>query len=392
MWFFIAENANFAKGSANAIKVDGTLKVTGTLDTSVTGVTGDGTIELANATDATTNGSNLVNASKSGIKNVKVSSNADTVNSVVVNDKVKELNVNIGSEATVDFKTSKAPAFHVENGGTLNITGDKDNPGTIKVDEQTTALQNLDSTLKVSDVNVEGRTGVYVMSEGSKTTLENVTIKAKLYGLTSNEAESDKGIGNVTLKDCNISAVDNAGLYLPARGTVTINGGTITGWSAILTKGANLDLKGVTLKSEGNRYTDALSGHNNGSYMAAADGAVLLIISQGTYAENETVKINIDDDVVFEQNCTKSSFEGTKNYLIEVVGTKTATSTDVAGNLEIKYSKFDTAENSNIDTTAPSGNTVDSLKDIKAYLVDIATECKTSIKLNNKEYNQNVES
>ncbi len=378
--------------NVTAIKVNegATLKVTVTLPAENLTITGEGTVELANKTPET-NGTNLVTASKSGISKVVVSEDAKSDHTVVAGAG-KNLTVELESGKTVEFTGEASIPFHVQDGGNLTIIGSEDKTSKIK-NTNNTAIQNLNSTLNVSNVTVEAKTGVYVMTEGSSTTLTGVVIKAQMYGVTSNNAESPAGIGTITLNDCTISSELNAGLYLPAKGNVVINGGKITGWSAILTKGSNLELKGVTLRSEGNRYDHALSGHAEkgvqGQFQAAADGAVLLIVSQGSYAKNQTVKINIDDSVKFEQNCTKQGFEGSKNFLIEVVGTKTATSTEVAGNLVINYSGFKTE--SDIQTEAPTSNTTESLKDIKKYLVDIDEACRTSIKLNDKEYNTYLE-
>ena len=61
----------------------------------------------------------------------------------------------------------------------------------------------------------------------------------------------------------------------------------------------------------------------------------------------------------------------------------------VQNNLVINYSGFKTE--SDIQTEAPTSNTTESLKDIKKYLVDIDEACRTSIKLNDKEYNTYLE-
>ncbi len=351
------------------------MSVTGKLPESQLTISGEGTVALANSTD-TENGDNLINVVKAGAEKVVVSENAETKDTVKVDGNNKKLTVEIASGKTIECSESEKVSFNVENGGNLTITGSKDNPATIKNTNDTTAIQNVNGTLDVSNVKVEGTTGVFVKSENSATKLTNVEIKAKDYGFSANATESPKGIGNVTLKDCKIES-DFAGLYLPAGGTVTIDGGTIKGKSAVVDKAANLTLTGDltligtdtrnTTKSVSERMTD------DGGAQGYSNGTPLLIISQKNYSDGKTVTVDIGDNVKFE-------YEGTDvhHYDVEIVGVNNVTTDSEGAKLVINYKAI-------TDSTLETDNKKFKPEEItKKYFLDKGEQFKGSITINGK--------
>ncbi len=352
------------------VNAGSTMKVTGKLaDTNLT-IEGEGTVKLANE-NTTDNGANLVNAVKAGAEKVVVSENATASEAVVVDGADEELTVELADGKTIERSENNKVVFNVKNGGNLTISGNGET--SIIKNNNNIALQNINGTLTVSDVKVEGTTGVYVGSESSTTTLTNVNIKASNFGFTANASESLTGIGNVTLTNCNIESTGGDGLYLPAKGNVTIDGGTIKGKTAILDKAANLTLKGdLTLIGTDTRNTsNKLSEYMKNGTQGYANGTPLLIVSQKNYSDGKEVTVTIGDDVKF-------AYEGLdqNHYDVEIVGVDNVDSGSVGAKLSINYTAI-TDETLETDNTKinPTGIT-------KKYFLDKGNQFKGTISIN----------
>lgn len=165
--------------------------------------------------------------------------------------------------------------------------------GTVKYvsDNGTGAMMTSADVTIASDVTIDGGIGCGIWTSGYGHTLTvNGTVKSNgSYAITGN-GNDDTGY----IDDCNITVNEGAtiqspngiGIYHPEKGTVTINGGTISGHTGVQLCAGKLVVNGGAITSAGNNM-DA-----TGSQNAIPDGAAISVIDRdypgGTFSTDPT--------------------------------------------------------------------------------------------------------
>ena len=190
--------------------------------------------------------------------------------------------------------SSAANGFILDLGGyTLKGVENTENPvltisasmtitnGTIKYNSNGGgALRSSGDVILDSTLTVEGGAGYGVWTEGYGHTLTvNGTVKSNgYYAITGNGAE----VGGL-IADCNIivnsgaviSAPNGVGIYHPEKGTVTVNGGEISGKTGIQMCAGKLVVTGGNISGSGDDVADIGSGDGG-----ILDGAAVSIINR----------------------------------------------------------------------------------------------------------------
>lgn len=165
--------------------------------------------------------------------------------------------------------------------------------GTVKYvsDNGTGAMMTSADVTIASDVTIDGGIGYGIWTSGYGHTLTvNGTVKSNgAYAITGNGSD-DTGY----VDDCNITVNDGAaiqapngiGIYHPEKGTVTINGGTISGHTGVQLCAGKLVVNGGAITSSGENH-DA-----TGSQNAIPDGAAISVIDRNYPGGTPSLEIN----------------------------------------------------------------------------------------------------
>ena len=225
------------------------------------------------------------------------------------------------------------------------LISDNFNCGGIYAKNSTVVLDNC----TLIGENIEESCGVYA-SNGSNFTINNCTLKAPCYGLIMMSASVV--VNNVTVKaDCSISsngsdAYDKAdltinsgsftgGIYWPAQGKLTINGGTFIDDTAVYLKSGSLEITGGIFTGNGEKkdyqYT-ASAGNATGSALVIEnvgageyDAITSVSISGGTFiSENnlpiESVTAEMGADAITSYIATGYELKDFGGYYSVVLG------------------------------------------------------------------------
>ncbi len=165
--------------------------------------------------------------------------------------------------------------------------------GTIKYQSNNTGCGALKTSADVtisSDAIIDGGVGYAIWTDGYGHTLTvNGTIKTDgAYAITSNGSENGGNIADcdITVNDgAVISAPKGIAIYHPELGTVTINGGDISGHTGIEICAGKLVVSGGSITSTGDNW-DA-----TGSQNAILDGAAISIIDRNYPGGTPTAEI-----------------------------------------------------------------------------------------------------
>lgn len=165
--------------------------------------------------------------------------------------------------------------------------------GTVKYvsDNGTGAMMTSADVTIASDVTIDGGIGYGIWTSGYGHTLTvNGTVKSNgSYAITGN-GNDDTGY----IDDCNITVNEGAtiqapngiGIYHPEKGTVTINGGTISGHTGVQLCAGKLVVNGGAITSAGNNMDAA------GSQNAIPDGAAISVIDRNYPGGTPSLEIN----------------------------------------------------------------------------------------------------
>lgn len=141
-----------------------------------------------------------------------------------------------------------------------------------------------------SDVVIDGGEGYGVFTQGTSQLTVNGTVKSNgSYAITGN-GNDDTGY----IDDCNITVNEGAtiqapngiGIYHPEKGTVTINGGTISGHTGVQLCAGKLVVNGGAITSSGDNLDAA------GSQNAIPDGAAISVIDRNYPGGTPSLEIN----------------------------------------------------------------------------------------------------
>ena len=148
---------------------------------------------------------------------------------------------------------------------------------------------------------VEGG-AVALLSENQSLTVNGTINGGDDFAIVTNGASTKNA--TVTVNDGAVVTADEIAMYLPGTGTTTINGGTITGGTAIYVKSGTLDIKGGTITGNGAaaEYTYDGSGANATGDAIVVDscgypgGAPAVTISNGTLTSEHADAIGAYDE------------------------------------------------------------------------------------------------
>jgi len=175
-----------------------------------------------------------------------------------------------GKSAAVDVLSTSVP-MTIQN-GTIKYTSS---------DEGHSALFTSADVIIAADAVIDGGKGfgINLDSYSGRTLTVNGTVKSDGgYAITSNGREEEGG----DIRDCDITVNDGAvisapngvAIYHPEKGTVTINGGTITGKTGVQMCSGELFVNGGTISATA---TETDIGSDGG----IVDGAAISIINRG---------------------------------------------------------------------------------------------------------------
>ena len=311
----------------------------------------------------------------------------------------KDVTIDLGEGSTITGDGVRA--FHVKS-GTLTLTG----TGTVTSEKKAEdgALVVTSSVIRVGDgsswtnttasvkaglvidsgVTVAAPDTYGVSAFGSDTT-ESVVVKGKIHATSEASALSGNGMDQtgteITVEDgAELTATGNVAIYHPQKGTLTINGGVITGTSGIEAKAGE-----TTVSVDGNPTITATgtpadpSGSTDGS---STSGYAVVMVNNKAYAGSATAILNsgsyigkvgvVDDE-------TSAPAEGDKTGSLTVKGGSYSESVadyvDASLNAELKKSSGETpysyyATVSEALAAAEEGDTVTPLTKESASLAD----------------------
>lgn len=153
------------------------------------------------------------------------------------------------------------------------------------------AVKTLADVTIASDVTIDGGVGYGIWTSGYGHTLTvNGTVKSNgAYAITGNGSESGGEVNecNITVNEgATIQAPNGIGIYHPEKGTVIINGGTISGHTGVQLCAGKLVVNGGAITSTGNNM-DA-----TGSQNAIPDGAAISVIDRNYPGGTPSLEIN----------------------------------------------------------------------------------------------------
>lgn len=151
-------------------------------------------------------------------------------------------------------------------------------------------MTSADVTI-ASDVTIDGGIGYGIWTSGYGHTLTvNGTVKSNgAYAITGNGSDDTGYVDdcNITVNDgATIQAPNGIGIYHPEKGTVTINGGTISGHTGVQLCAGKLVVNGGAITSSGENH-DA-----TGSQNAIPDGAAISVIDRNYPGGTPSLEIN----------------------------------------------------------------------------------------------------
>lgn len=212
-----------------------------------------------------------------------------------------------------------------------------------------------------------GMAGVTAYGMTSTVNIENGEIESLFYGITGNGTNSpEEGRGNfggtvINISGGTVKSEQSCAIYQPQAGTITITGGTVTGYDGIQIKSGTLTMTGGILEGTG-PFDDSFiypEDQNDGYFCT---GAALSIVSHGKRANvgyAGDMSINISGNAELRSANGNAIVEANMN----VDGTESKlTSLNISGGTFIGAGDKDAISTTNTtdDNTAISGGTFSS--------------------------------
>lgn len=213
----------------------------------------------------------------------------------------KDITIDMGSNGEITAQNVRA--FHVK-GGNLTLTG----VGTIStIPAQENPIASGSSVIRVGDNNGDSRTakleigkditisapGTYGVTVFGNKTTETVTIAGKINAIPAAAVSGNgsTGYGNTTITiapTAELTSEEEAAIYHPQSGTLTINGGKITGVGGIEAKAGD-----TTITMSGNPTVTATGkvNHEANSNGTSTEGYAIAVVENAAYAGGATVTI-----------------------------------------------------------------------------------------------------
>ena len=210
----------------------------------------------------------------------------------------KNLTINLNGK-TITGKNVRA--LHVTD-GTLKLTGE----GTVEtigtVDPSSSVIRVGDNTVnnepkliidKDVTINAPATYGVTVFGKSNQEATINGTIKADSMPALSGNGSSGLGSTNITIGSTAVlESEDSVAIYHPQKGTLNINGGTITGKGGIEAKAGTINISGdAKIEATGKPKHNA-----NGNGPSTEGYAISVVNTSSGYEGNP--KVNVESGKV----------------------------------------------------------------------------------------------
>ncbi len=184
------------------------------------------------------------------------------------------------SDASTQVLSISVP-MTIQN-GTIKYASSNENCGAL--------ITSADVTI-ASNVTIDGGVGYGVWTDGYGHTLtvNGTIISNGYYAITSNGSENGNLVTDSSIiinKGAVVSAPNGIAIYHPEKGTVTINGGEISGHTGVEMCAGDLIVNGGSITATGDN-TDV-----TGSQNAIMDGAAISVINRNYPGGIPTAKIN----------------------------------------------------------------------------------------------------
>ncbi len=188
-------------------------------------------------------------------------------------------------EATTDIGIS------IHDTSTVEVKGE----ATIKGEKQGISVGGTGSKLTVSDnVNIEGEYGIGVFGNNSDVTIDGGNIKASSFAVSGNGSQTTNSTIKIT--GGNLESTGSAAIYHPQTGTLTIEGGNITGKIGIVARQGTIDIKGGKITASGNGTDSVGDATENGGKIQLPLGTAVIVDNKSNgYSTTANVTINGGD-------------------------------------------------------------------------------------------------
>ena len=195
-----------------------------------------------------------------------------------------EAQIEVGNQVTLDLngKTIEYKGSNTLSSGVIMVLRGGDLTITDSSEGATGAIKSGENAWAAIALTKAGETS----TETAKLTVEKGLLEGYYYAITGNGSRHGTDItinGGVIKGTCE---GDNLGIYHPQDGTLTINGGTISGYgSAVEMRAGTLNVKGGTLSASCTEFT--YNPNDNGS---TTNGAVIAIAQHNTL---KAINVNV---------------------------------------------------------------------------------------------------
>lgn len=211
------------------------------------------------------------------------------------------------------YSTLELALNAAESGETVELLSDVNEAGSYMITE------GDDITVKGNGYTINCEDGFYVTG-GKLTLCDDLTVKASVYNavyLRGGEVITSANLyatgeysaiqgngsctGDVTINGGDISSTNGIAIYWPQEGKLTINGGTITGGTAVYLKSGSLEITGGTLTGNGAKVSYEYSANG-----AIATGAAVVIENVGgNTGYEEITSVSITGGTFITENASR---------------------------------------------------------------------------------------
>lgn len=226
------------------------------------------------------------NAKGGNVKQIKLLKDVSTggwpIDTSVGSDVILDLN---GHTVRYDGTNTRSCTLNISTkvtikGGTVEYTGTASG-----------AIQSTGNLTIASDAIIDGGAGYGVWTDGYGHTLtvNGTIISNGYYAITSNGSENGNLVTDSSIiinKGAVVSVPNGIAIYHPEKGTVTINGGEISGHTGVEMCAGDLIVNGGSITSTGANM------NATGSQNAIMDGAAISVINRNYPGGIPTAKIN----------------------------------------------------------------------------------------------------
>ncbi len=226
---------------------------------------------------------------------------------VISNDETDKMTINInyqGSKVTVNGgNVSSKNTAAIASSQNVSETIIELNGGVVSSESNKYAAVQVGNTgstgsklIVNSGATVRGgNAAVSAMGTNSQVTINGGTITASGFAVTGNGSLTENS--TILIKGGNLTSTGNAAIYHPQTGTLTIEGGNITGAIGIVARQGDININGgtITANGEGEISTGDAGGSDN--RVKLPSGVAVVVDNKSTDGYEDVSKVSITDGV-----------------------------------------------------------------------------------------------